>query len=276
MQSARGTLNPVFNAGEKIMDNPPELGEFVVATVKKVMPYGAFCSLDEYGELDSFVHVSEVSSGWIRNIREHVKEGQKIVAKVINVNAEKRQIDLSLKRVSESDRKKKLESFQSEKRAVKLLERAANKLGKKMDEARKEVLEPAINEYGELFAVFEALSAKEELKIKIPKNWLTVLEEIAVQEIKKKQLTVRYSLKMQTYASNGVEKIKEAAERIEKTSTPEAITTVHYLGSAKYYVDVTSHDYKVAEKAMKKVEAVLEEAEKEGMETELEQMKQAN
>jgi translation initiation factor 2 alpha subunit (eIF-2alpha) len=104
------------------MPDFPETGEFVIGTVKKIMPYGAFCTLDEYGGLDSFLHVSQVSSGWIRNIREHLREGQKVVAKVITLDREKGQVDLSIKQVTEADRKRKLTSFQAEKKARKLIE----------------------------------------------------------------------------------------------------------------------------------------------------------
>ena len=31
------------------MADMPEQDELVLVTVKKIMPYGAFCSLDEYG-----------------------------------------------------------------------------------------------------------------------------------------------------------------------------------------------------------------------------------
>ncbi|HLC38490.1 MAG TPA: S1 RNA-binding domain-containing protein, partial [Candidatus Norongarragalinales archaeon] len=70
----------------------PQLEEFVVAKVKKLLPFGAIIELEEYGGLEGFVHISEVSSGWIRNIREHLKEGQVVVAKVIALDIQKRQV----------------------------------------------------------------------------------------------------------------------------------------------------------------------------------------
>ena len=119
-----------------MMPNPvyPQQGEVLIATVKKITQFGAFCSLDEFQNQDAFLHVSEVSSGWVRSVRDHVKEGQKIVVLVLRVDQLKRQIDISFKRVSEGEKKRKMELYNLEKRASKLLERVALKIGKKNPE----------------------------------------------------------------------------------------------------------------------------------------------
>ncbi|MHC1564487.1 MAG: S1 RNA-binding domain-containing protein, partial [Candidatus Hecatellaceae archaeon] len=78
----------------------PEPGELVIATVNKITGYGAYLGLDEYGGIEGFLHISEVSTSWVRNIRDYVRPGQKLVLKVLRVNRERRHIDLSLRRVS--------------------------------------------------------------------------------------------------------------------------------------------------------------------------------
>lgn len=55
----------------------PSEGELIVATVYKVLGYGAFANLEEYEGKEAFIHISEVSSGWVKNIRDHVRENQK-------------------------------------------------------------------------------------------------------------------------------------------------------------------------------------------------------
>ena len=79
----------------------PDVGEIVIATVKKVFEYGAYVTLDEYGGLEAYLPWSEVSSRWIRDIRDYLREGQKIAVKVIRVIRRKKQVDVSLKRVME-------------------------------------------------------------------------------------------------------------------------------------------------------------------------------
>src|SRR3989338_4689624 len=144
----------------------PQLDEFVIGKVKKVLPFGAILSLEEYGGLEAFVHISEVSSGWIRNIREHLKEGQIIVAKIITVDLGKKQVDASVKRVSEVEKKRKLEQWQNEKRALKLLERSVSKAGKtlKQVEAEVKLLE---EEFGSIYDIFDSLAKDVEPKAKV-------------------------------------------------------------------------------------------------------------
>nr|NIP36032.1 S1 RNA-binding domain-containing protein [Thermoplasmata archaeon]NIS13138.1 S1 RNA-binding domain-containing protein [Thermoplasmata archaeon]NIS21032.1 S1 RNA-binding domain-containing protein [Thermoplasmata archaeon]NIT78497.1 S1 RNA-binding domain-containing protein [Thermoplasmata archaeon]NIW83598.1 S1 RNA-binding domain-containing protein [Thermoplasmata archaeon] len=60
----------------------PEEGELVVGTVVKVENFGAFVSLEEYPGKEGFIHVAEVAPGWVKYIRDYVRENQKIVTKV--------------------------------------------------------------------------------------------------------------------------------------------------------------------------------------------------
>ena len=64
----------------------PEEGEFVVGTVNKVQSYGAFVTLDEYQSREGFIHIAEIASGWVKRIRNHIKEKQKVVCKVMHVD----------------------------------------------------------------------------------------------------------------------------------------------------------------------------------------------
>ena len=51
----------------------PEIGELVVATIAKVGDHGAYATLDEYSNVQGFLHVSEIGQGWIRNINKFIK-----------------------------------------------------------------------------------------------------------------------------------------------------------------------------------------------------------
>src|SRR6266480_2960343 len=86
----------------------PEVGDLVVATVKRVEDYGAYVKLDEFAGIEGLVHISEMATTWVRNIRDHAREGQKLVLKVLRVNPQRNQIDLSLRRVTGREKSEKL------------------------------------------------------------------------------------------------------------------------------------------------------------------------
>ena len=106
----------------------PEVGDLVIATIETVTDYGAYAKLDEY-EKRGLLHVSEISSSWIRNIRDFVREGQKIVLKVLRVDLEKGHIDFSLRRVTKRERIEKVLSWKKERKAEALLRGVAEKVG---------------------------------------------------------------------------------------------------------------------------------------------------
>ena len=83
----------------------PEEGELVVCSVKSVKENGAYLDLDSYSGKEGFVFIGEIATGWVRNIRTHVREGQRVVAKVIGVKKDRESITLSIKSVSEERRR---------------------------------------------------------------------------------------------------------------------------------------------------------------------------
>jgi len=95
----------------------PEPGELVVGNVDEVEDFGVFVDLQEYEDKRGLVHISEVASGWIKNVRDHVNEGQTVVAKVLDIDESAQQIDLSLKDVNDHQRKDKIQEWKNEQKA---------------------------------------------------------------------------------------------------------------------------------------------------------------
>ena len=86
----------------------PEVGEIVVATISKITAHGAYATLDEYNDIQGFLHASEIAHGWVRNISKFVKEGEKKVLLVKKIREGRAEIDLSLKQISREQQKRKL------------------------------------------------------------------------------------------------------------------------------------------------------------------------
>jgi len=229
----------------------PEAKELVIATVKKVVPYGAFCSLDEYNDIEAFIHVSEVAPRWIKNVHEHVKEGQKIIVRVVRVIPEKNQVDLSIKRVTEADKVWKRETYRKSKRSDKLLEIAAKKLKKNDKEYIDEIRKGLEKVYETSFEALEDLSYNtEEARKKlneIPEKTLNVLEEVVKENIKRQKVNINRNVILECFDSDGIEKIKKAFTNY-KNKSEDVQLEIKYVGAPLYKVNITAWDYKSGEK----------------------------
>ena len=137
----------------------PEEDELVMCTVTKVQFHSVFVNLDEYGE-SGMIHISEVSPGRIRNIRDFVKEGKKVVCKVLRVNEDKGHIDLSLRRVTETQRRTKVDEIKQQQKAEKILEFVAKDLNLDTKKLLEEITENISKKYNSPFMLHIKIVAK--------------------------------------------------------------------------------------------------------------------
>jgi predicted RNA-binding protein with RPS1 domain/predicted flap endonuclease-1-like 5' DNA nuclease len=72
-------------------------GQLVEGTITHLTKFGAFARLDE--DLEGLIHISELSDQRINHPKEVVKEGDVVTLRVIKVDAERRRIGLSLRKV---------------------------------------------------------------------------------------------------------------------------------------------------------------------------------
>lgn len=231
----------------------PEQGDLVVCTVKKVTDFGAFVDLDEYKGKEGLIHISEVASGWIKYIRDHVKEGQKIVCKVLNVSS-RGHIDLSLKDVNEHQRKETIQSWKNEQKAEKWIHIVAESLGTDV-EGLHDVISTLFKEFGSLYAVFEetaANGAEVLIKLGVPKKYADAIAKVAAENVKISQVNITGYVDLMCPLPNGVEVIKEALREAGKVEVPEVNLELSYMGAPRYRIRVVAPDYKKAENALRK------------------------
>ena len=236
-------------------DGYPEKGDFVIGTVKKVLDFGAFVRLDEYKDREGLIHISEVASGWIKNIRDHVKEGQKVVCKVLNVDPRKGHIDLSLKDVNEHQKRSKIQEWKNEQKANKWLEMAGEELGLDDREIEK-IGKKLMKKFDTLYAAFEEAAVegygvitKEGFDEKIAKE----LEKIAKENVKLPYVKIDGYLELTSTASDGIEIIRNALLKGKNIKLDGIESDIHYVGSPRYRITVKAGDYKKAENALKKI-----------------------
>ncbi|MGC9435367.1 MAG: translation initiation factor IF-2 subunit alpha [Methanomicrobiales archaeon] len=244
----------------------PEEGELVVCTVENVKDFAAFVTLDEYADKVGLIHISEVAKGWIKYIRDFVREGQKVVCKVLNVNPERGHIDLSLKDVNEHQRREKIQEWKNEQKAKKWVGFAAESAGSIPVEIERKFY----NEYGLLYPAFEDIAIRGRTALE-QFEFNTAIEDalltVAHENVKIPRVTVTGYLVLSSPRPDGVNIIRRAL-RSAQPSVDEVDIEIHYIGAPKYRIKVTAPDYKTAEKAIEKASTaavgVMERAEGSG------------
>lgn len=206
----------------------PSLGELVIGKITRINPNSAFVLLDEYSNLEGMVHISEVSSGWVRDIRNHVKAGQSVVAKVTRVDGNF--IGLSLKRVDANQKREKLREYNLNKKADRMLELAGKKIGKSLDEMYNEAGFKLQDTFGNLYEAFlKALTDPAALKARVPDEFISAIKEVAEKSIELKEFQFKAKLFLKTYKPNGINIIKDILIRAKKSGLE-----VSYISAPEY------------------------------------------
>lgn len=229
----------------------PEPGDLVVCSVDQVLDFGAFVTLDEYADKKGFIHISEVASGWIKYIRDHVREGQKIVCKVLNVDKSKHHIDLSLKDVNEHQRREKIQAWKADLKAWKWLQMAYE--GREGD--LKRVKDTLRKSYSSLYGALEeaAISGEESLSDSgLTEEDIKIISRLAKENVKIPTVEISGYVDLRSFAPDGVEVIKKALKQAKRIRDKDATLEIKYVGAPRYRIKVIAPDYKHAEAALKK------------------------
>jgi translation initiation factor 2 subunit 1 len=228
----------------------PEVGELVVCQVVDIEDFGVFCDLQEYEEKRGLIHISEVASGWIKNIRDHVKKGHLVVCKILTVSESNHQIDLSLKDVNDHQRSEKIQEWKNEQKADKWLELA---LGSDLSNDQFNRIVPGLlNKYGTLYAAFECAvidgkSAFDELDL--TGKEIDSIISIALENISLSKVSISGYVDLECSAPDGIDAIRDALKSAEESITipPDVELDVIYVGSPEYLITIVAPDYKLAE-----------------------------
>lgn len=234
----------------------PEENEILLCTIKKVLPNSVFVDLDEYENKEGLIHISEISPGRIRNIRDFVKEGKKIVCKVLKIKREIGHIDLSLRRVNQAQRINKNEEYKQEHRAEKILELLAKQNNDDLKGMYEKIGYKIIDEFGSLNSCFQELIKDESilkslnLNTKLEKELIIIVKE----KIKIKEVKIARIIRLKSILPNGIELIKGTLKKINDIGVKEDLgCSILYAGAPNYRITLTALNYKDAEKNMEKI-----------------------
>ena len=246
----------------------PTPGELVVGRVDEIEDFGVFVDLEEYEDKRGLVHVSEVASGWIKNVRDHVNVDQMVVCKVLEVDEDAQQVDLSIKDVNDHQRSEKVQEWKNEQKADKWMELA---FGDDLDdETFGRVANELIEEYGSLYDGFEeaAIHGPEALEgTDLEDDELEAVVETARENVSVPYVTVTGYVDLEAPGPDGVEDVRDALEAAEGNGAPtstngssegpedspssdvpeEVDLEVAYVGAPEYRIRVQAPNYKTAE-----------------------------
>lgn len=210
------------------MDNELEEGQIVLCTVEKIIGTTVFVKIDGNGE--GTITTSEISPGRIRNLRDYVFPGKKIVCKVLRIQGDK--ITLSFRRVKQNEKKELMEKISREKSFKAILKTV-------LKEDADNIIEK-INEKYSIIDFFENINRDNKLigryidKTNVDKI-LKILEtkKDKVKEIKK-------SFRLSNNSSNGIAIVKE----ILMDSCRNNDCKISYISAGKYLLKIKGDDLK--------------------------------
>jgi translation initiation factor 2 subunit 1 len=233
----------------------PEPGEVVICTVREITSHGIYVNLDQYDGTTGFLHVSEISTGWVRNIDRVAKVSQKLVLKVIRANRARREIDLSLRQVTNEERRAKVIEWKREERALAIVGAVAKKLG--MDGTQEKALRAKLEEqFGTLYEALETAAKKGEkglAPLGLPDKTARAIVEVSSEKIVPPRYEVGALVEVSSRSPDGIEQVKKTL--MSAASAQSADVHITYAGAPRYRVRITADDYRQAEKAL---ETVLE------------------
>ena len=233
----------------------PQEEELVLCTVTSVQFHSVFVTIDEYNRT-GLIHISEIAPGRIRNIRDYVIEGKKVVCKVLRIDLEKGHIDLSLRRVNEKQKRTKLNQIKQEQLAENIIIHMAKQLNKNPEEFYTKITAKLFEKYNEIFTAFEEASQGQiNLKDFMDEKIAKELTEIVIQRIKPKAVELCGDIKITSTAPNGVEVVKSILKIAEESKEKPVIK---YKGAGTYLITVTADDFKAAEKILNEIASKAE------------------
>jgi len=245
----------------------PSEGEVLVATVKQVFDYGSYVTLDEYANLQAFLPWSEISSRWVKNIRDVVKEGRKIVVKVIRVDKRKGTIDVSLKKVTEDEKRKKNAQWKKLQKVDKILEIVSQKLGKTEKEAWEQVAWKLEDKYGDVYdALVKAIKEGDHIlkEAGVPDIWIKPLMDEIGKHIEEKRVKVGETITLRSTSPDGIERIKKILGSVVEIAESNGVDVkVYTIGAPRYRIDIIGTDPKFLSKVLTEILNNIRELSKE-------------
>ncbi len=232
----------------------PEEGELVVGTVREVQNFGAFIVLEEYPGKEGFCHIREVAPGWVKRIRDYVREQQRVVCKVHGVDSNKGHVDLSLKAVNDHQRRETIQAWKNEQKADKFMEILAERENTTVEALMERFGAKIIEVFGSLYQGFQEASeygADVFVEEGIEGDWIDDFVAFAKENIQASFVEIAGYVDLQSTAPDGVTTVQQALREAEKSPYDDVQIHTGYVGAPHYRITIQAPDYKIAEEQLR-------------------------
>jgi len=226
-----------------------EVGDVVLCTVDRIVGTVVFVKIDRNGEGN--IITSEIAPGRIRNLREYVVPKKKIVCKILRISPNGN-INLSLRRVTQKEKKEVLEQYKQEKSYKSVLKSI---LGEKSENIIQQIEEEErlfdfLQEAKENSKDLEKIVGKESAK--------KILDIIKAQ--KQKIAILKKEINLTTKNPDGLKLIKELLGNLKEVE-------VKYISAGRYSIKIEKDDIKTADNKLKEIiKDIEQQAKKQGLE----------
>lgn len=209
-------------------------GDLVLCTVISVGKTNVFVKIEENGE--GSIITSEIAPGRIRNLRDYVSVGRKIVCKVLRIDSGN--INLSLRRVSLKERNDVLEKHERERNAMSILKTVLQEKAIETAEKIKQtgLLQDFLN---------NCKTNPEKLENYMNKPEAARICQILMEK-KDKQVEVRHEFMLSSKSPEGIKLVKSILEKCRGKCE------INYLAAGKYTIRIKAKNYKEANSEVNK------------------------
>lgn len=223
-----------------------EVGDIVMCSVERISGTVVFVKIPLGDrEIEGSIITSEIAPGRIRNLREYVVPKKRIVCKVLRITPQGN-VELSLRRVTQKEKKEIIEKDKQEKSYINILKVV---LGDRAEEIidkikKKEKIYDFLQEAKENPKILENFVGKDSEKI---------LEILKSQ--KQRKATIKKEISLTTTKPNGIESIKEILMNVKDAE-------IKYISAGRYSIKTESVNAKTADHKLKEILSNIEKASK--------------
>jgi translation initiation factor 2 alpha subunit (eIF-2alpha) len=236
-----------------------EEGQIVLCIVNQIVGTTVFVKIGKNEE--GTITTSEIAPGRIRNLRDYVIPGKKIVCKILSIRNGR--VQLSLRRVKQNERKELLDKIQKENNYNAIIKTV---LGR--EEAEK-IIEK-INEKQNLSDFFEKLKEKSVILSEYFKKEDAEKIIKIIESKKEKPKEIKNIIQLSSKSSQGINLVKGIINEACKGSKCD----VSYIAAGRYSLSIKGEDFKqIKNEISSGMQNIEQQAKKQDCDFELEKLK---